>query len=102
MTLKQRLTSDLPKFLNTAQFADLATIAGIQDPVAGLFDPGIQDGREPRSPAFTCRDTDIASITHGAQFTIPASPGQHTGGTFWLEGYRPDGYGMATCILRET
>ena len=93
MTLKAQLDADLPTFVNPDEFADEATIVGIADPVPGLFDPGTQDGREPRSPAFTCIDAAIASISHGVQITIKGVP-------YWLEGYNPDGVGMATLILR--
>ncbi len=95
MTLSERLTTDLPVFLNLDHFAIPATIAGVTDPVNGLFDPGMADEREPRSPAFTCRESDLDSVTHGVQVTIQ-------GQAYYLEGFQPDGHGMATIILRRT
>ncbi len=95
MTLSTRLTTDLPIWLNPDHFAEPATIAGIATPVNGLFDPGLQDEREPRSPAFTCRESDLAAVSHGVQVTI-------RGQTYYMEGFQPDGFGMATMILRLT
>lgn len=93
-TLKEQIDLDLPTFVNVDEFAVPATVEGLATPVNGIFDPGADGERDPRSPAFTCIDAEIASVPHGAAVTI-------LGDTYWIEGYRPDGVGMAMLILRK-
>ncbi len=92
MTFKQQLTADLPTFLNTDEFADVADFSGTL--INGLFDPGVDGDQEPRSPRFTCIESELAAISHGAPVTI-------RGESYWLEGFQPDGYGLATLVLRK-
>ncbi len=91
MTFKQQLDTDLAIFFDTDEYAVTATVDG--QPVDGLFDPGSEETREERAPAFTCRDADIRSVPYGAPVSIQ-------GTDYILDAYRPDGYGIAELRLR--
>ncbi len=92
MTLKETIKADEPHFLNTDEFATVADFSGTL--INGILDRGMEGDQEPRSPRFTCREDELTAIVHGAPVTIE-------GITYWLEGYRPDGYGMADLVLRK-
>ncbi len=92
MTLKEQIKADEPLFLSLDEFAVQADFSGTL--INGILDRGIDGDREPRSPAFTCREDELETITHGVNVTIE-------GVTYWFEGYRPDGFGMAELILRK-
>ena len=91
MSFKQQLDTDLGVFFNISEYAVTATVDG--QPVDGLFDPGSEETREERAPAFTCRDGDIRSVPYGAPVSIE-------GTDYYLDAYRPDGYGIAELRLR--
>lgn len=92
MTFKQQLTADLPLFVNPDEFATVADFSGLL--INGIFDRGVDGDQEPRSPRFTCIESELQTINHGASVTIE-------GETYWLEGFQPDGYGMAALVLRK-
>ncbi len=85
MTLKETIKADEAHFLNTDEFADVADFSGTL--INGILDRGMEGG-------FTCRDDELSDITHGAPVIID-------GITYWLEGYQPDGFGMANLVLRK-
>ena len=91
MSFNQQLETDLAIFFETDEYAVTATISG--QPVDGLFDPGSEETREERAPAFTCRDADIKAVPYGAPVSI-------NGTDYTLDAYRPDGYGIAELRLR--
>lgn len=93
MTIKQQLADDEPLFFDTDEFAIEADFGGGLV-VKGVFNEGIEGEREPRSPEFHCRDAEIGTVDHGDTCTI-------NGQTYYVEGYQPDGFGMAVLILRR-
>ncbi len=92
MTFKDQLKADLPLFVNPDEFATVADFSGLL--INGIFDRGFEDDREPRSPHFTCIENELQTINHGAPVTIE-------GESYWLEGFQPDGHGMAVLVLRK-
>ena len=100
-TFEEQLEADLPLFVNDAEFAIEANVAGTL--VKGIFDSGVEGDREPRSPSFTCIDSDLAGVQHGDLVLIDWTPYNVdlTGVIAYIvEGYNPDGLGMASLILR--
>ena len=102
MSFEDDVRTDLDVFIDQADFAIEALIDGLM--IKGVFDPGLIGDREPRSPAFLCKDSDLATVKHGDPVQIDWTPYQveQTGViTYWVDGYQPDGTGLATIILRE-
>lgn len=102
MTFEGLVRGDLDVFINDAEFAIQALIRG--DFVAGVFDPGMEGDREPRSPHFLCKDSDLKDIQHGEEVLIDWTEYDVTQTgviTYWVEGYQPDGTGLATLVLKE-
>ena len=92
MTLKEQIKADEPLFLNTDEFATTADFSGTL--IDGILDRGMEGDQEPRSPRFTCREDELTAIVHGAPVIIE-------GVSYWFEGFRPDGFGMAELVLRK-
>ena len=102
MSFEDDIRGDLDVFLSDAEFAIQALINGTF--VNGVFDPGIEGDREPRSPHFLCKDSDLAPVQHGDPVLIDWTDYAVTQTgviSYWIEGYQPDGTGMATLILKE-
>lgn len=100
-TFEEQLETDLPLFVNVNDFAIEASFNGVL--VQGIFDSGIEGDREPRSPMFTCIDSDVADVQHGDSVLIDWTPYEVelTGViAYTVEGYQPDGVGMASIILK--
>lgn len=94
MALSTLLTEDLAIMLSTDDFGEAATIGA--STVNGIFDDGLGDETDPREPRFTCSEADVpGALDHGGTVTI--------GGVgYWLEGWRPDGHGLVTMVLRKS
>lgn len=102
MSFEDDIRRDLDVFVNDADFAIQALING--EYVRGIFDPGLMDDREPRSPHFHCKDSDLKPVSHGDPVLIDWTPYDVTQTgviTYWVEGYQPDGTGLATLVLKE-
>lgn len=102
MSFEDDIRGDLDVFLSDAEFAIQALVNG--NFVNGVFDPGMEGDREPRSPHFLCKDSDLATVEHGDPVLIDWTDYAVTQTgviTYWIEGYQPDGTGMATLILKE-
>ncbi len=61
---------------------------------SGIIDDALDGDFDPRAPTVTCKDSDLDDLNHGDFVFI----GQVQ---YWIEGYVPDGMGMATIKLRR-
>ena len=96
MTLKSDITSDLPTFLNSNEFADTVTYNSTS--IAGIFDDaykGINMATgeiESTDPQVIVEASDISGIEHGATLIINSV-------IYYVTGIHPDGTGITILML---
>lgn len=98
MTLKSDITSDLPTFLNSNDFAE--TITYNSTSIVGIFDDAykginIATGEiESTDPQVIVKASDIAGIEHGATLIINSI-------TYYVTGIHTDGTGLTALMLSK-
>lgn len=95
MTLKADITSDLPTFLNSNDFA--VTVTYNATSIVGIFDDaykGINLAGEIEStdPQVIVRASDISGLEHGATLIINSV-------TYYVTAIHTDGTGLVTLLL---
>jgi len=86
-------TEDLTAFFNTDDFADAATLAGVD--VVGIFDNGYVEsatGAASRQPTFTLPTASVPALSTDAIFI-------HAGQRYTVEQHEPDGTGVSVLFL---
>lgn len=103
MSLKERLTADLPTLFNLSEFADQATatpLDGAPFTLDGLFDDAFEaispvtGAVELTRPQFVCRAADVAALRQNDWLEVGTV-------AYRIVGIEPDGTGVTRLLLSK-